>query len=139
MNEVLREIVGKFVIVYLDHIFIFNRTKEEHRRHIRYVLERLQEEKLLINLNKCTFMKSELVYLGFVISKEGLKMDMEKVEAIVSWPSPKSVFEDRFFYGLARFYQKFIKNFSSICALIVETIKKDIQPFCRITTIEKGF
>eukprot|EP00253_Pinus_taeda_P008365 PITA_08365 len=79
------------------------RSKEEHIRHLNYVLQRLQHEKLLLNLKKCSFMKEELVYLGFVISAEGLKMDPEKIKAIMEWPSPKSVFEVRSFHGLASF------------------------------------
>ena len=70
MNEVLRDFIGKFVIVYLDDILIFSQSKEEHLRHLRYVLEKLQAEKLLVNIKKCSFLKSELVYLGFVVSKE---------------------------------------------------------------------
>lgn len=129
MNEVLKEFIGKFVIVYLDDILVFSQTREEHLRHLKYVLERLQQEKLLINMKKCSFMKSELVYLGFVISKDGLKMDPKKVEAIVNWHSPKNIFEVRSFHGLASFYRKFIKNFSGICAPIIDTIKKDRKPF----------
>ena len=103
MNEVLKEFIGKFFIVYLDDILIFSQTREEHLRHLKYVVERLQQEKLLINMKKCSFMKSELVYLGFVISRDGLKMDPEKIEAIVNWSSPKNIFEVRSFHGLASF------------------------------------
>ena len=92
---------------------------------MRYVLERLKHEKLLINVKKCTFMKTELAYLGFVISREGLKMDPKKVQAIIDWPSPRNIFEVRRFHGLACFYRKFIKKFSGICAYIIETINKD--------------
>ena len=77
MNEVLRDFIAKFVIIYLDDILVFNQTKEEHLKHLRYVLERLQQETLMVNVKKCTFMKLELVYLGFVISRDGLKMDPE--------------------------------------------------------------
>ena len=64
-----------FVIVYLDDILIISRTLEEHMMHIHKVLEKLREENLLINLKKCRFVK-ELVYLGFVVLVEGLKMDL---------------------------------------------------------------
>ena len=84
MNEVLKEFIGKCVM--------FSQKKEEHLRHLQYVMKKLQQEKMIINLQKCTFMKEELVYLGFVISREGLKMDQEKVKEIFEWPSPKNVF-----------------------------------------------
>ena len=80
-------------------------------------------------MNKCTFVDPELVYLGFVILRDGLKMDPEKVQAIIDWPSPRNIFEVRSFHGLASFYRKLINNFSGICESIVETIKKDRQPF----------
>ena len=57
MNEMLKEFIGKFVVVYLDDILIFSKTKEEHFRHVRYVLEKLQQNKLLINLKICSFFK----------------------------------------------------------------------------------
>ena len=65
MNEVIKRYLVKFVIFYLDDILIFSKTKEEHLERIRQVLQRLKEEKLLINLKKCSFMQEEIVYLGF--------------------------------------------------------------------------
>ena len=84
-------------------------------------------------------MQKELVYLGFIISQEGLKMDPKKVKAILDWPTPWNTFEVRIFHGLASFYRKFIKNFSGICSSIIETLKKDNQPFYRTEAAEKSF
>ena len=139
MNEVLKEFIGKFVIVYLDDILVFSQTREEHLRHLQYVMKKLQQEKLLVNLQKCTFMQEELVYLGVVISKEGLRMDLEKVQAIMEWPSPKNIFEVRSFHGLASFYKKFISNMSHINAPMLETIKKNNQPFKWTEEAERSF
>ena len=94
---------------------------------------------MLVNLNKFSFMKRELVYLGFVIYVEGLKMDPEKIKTIIESPSPRSVFEVRSFYGLASFYRKFIRNFSKINAPIIDTIKKDRQPFKWSVEVERNF
>ena len=99
------------MIVYLDDILIFRHNREEHLRHLKLVLITLQKEKLLINMKKCSFMKKELVYLGFVVSKEGLKMDPDKVQVILNWPIPKNVYEVRSFHGLASLHRKFINNF----------------------------
>ena len=139
MNEVLKRFLGKFVIVYLDDILIFSKTKEEHLEHIRQVLQRLKEEKLLINLKKCSFMQEEIVYLGFVILVDGLKMDPEKVKAILEWPTPENVSEVRSFHGLASFYRKFIKNFSVVGNSMTETMRGDKKFFKWTHGADKSF
>jgi hypothetical protein len=137
-NEVLKEFIRKFVIVYLDDIMIFSKTEEEHLKHLAKVMKRLQQEKLLINMKKYSFMKIELIYLGFFISTDKLKMDPDKVEVIKNWPSPKSIFEVRCFHGLASFYGKFIKNFSGTSALMMYTVKKRHESFHWIEEVEKS-
>jgi hypothetical protein len=139
MNEVLREFIGKFVIIYLDDILIFSKTKAEHLKHLAAVMKKLQQEKLLINMRKSSFMKIELIYLGFVISVNELKMDPSKVEVIKNWPSLRNIFEVRSFHGLASFYRKFIRNFSGISAAMMDTIKKRHKYFHWTEEAEKSF
>lgn len=139
MNEVLKEYTGKFVIVYLDDILIFSRSMEENLEHLILVIKTLQKEKLQINLKKCSFMKEELIYFGFIVSKEGLKMDSKKIQAIVNWPTPRIIFEVRGFHGLASFYRKFIRSFSRICASIIETIRETNQPFKWTEVVDLNF
>ena len=101
--------------------------------------KRLREDKLLINLKKCSFAKKELVYLGFVVSSKGLKMDPEKVKAILEWPTPRSTTEVRSFHGLVSFYRKFIKKLSGICAPLTETISGDRKEFKWTTKDARSF
>jgi hypothetical protein len=138
MNEVLKDFIGNFIIVYLDDILVFNKTKEEHLRHLTLVMRRLQQEKLLINLKKSSFMKTWLIYLVFVISSNELKMDPEKVKVIREWLSPRNIFEVRSFHGLASFYRKFIKKFSEISAQMMDTVKKRHKSFKWIEEAEKS-
>jgi hypothetical protein len=139
MNEVLKDFIRKFVIVYLDDILIFSKTKVEHMKHLATMMKRLQQEKLLINMKKYSFMKTELIYLGFVISVDKLRMDLDKVEVIKNWPSPKNIFEVRSFHGLASFYRKFIRNFSGISAPMMDTVKKRDKYFHCTKEAEKSF
>jgi hypothetical protein len=125
--------------VYLDDILVFSKTKAKNLKHLATMMKKLQKEKLLINMKKSSFMKIELIYLGFVISVDKLKMDPDKVEVIKNWPSPKSIFEVRRFHGLASFYRKFIRNFSGISAPMMDTVKKRHKYFHWTKEAEKSF
>ena len=123
MNQVLRPFNGKFVVVYFDDILIYSKSKEEHLEHIQKVLEVLQEQKLYANLEKCSFMTNEVIFLGYVVTANGIQMDPSKIEAIINWPIPQSIHDIRSFHGLASFYRRFIKNFSTIAAPLTNCIK----------------
>jgi hypothetical protein len=94
---------------------------------------------MLINMKKSSFMKIELIYLGFVISTNELRMDPDKVEVIKNWPSPKNVFEVRSFHGLASFYKKFIRNFNGISTAMKDTVRKRQKSFHWTDEAERSF
>ena len=123
MNQVLQPFLGKFVVVYFDDILIHSKSREEHIGHLREVFKVLRENKLYANLKKYFFMRDSLLFLGYVVSSEGIKVDEDKVKAIREWPTPKNVSDVRSFHGLATFYRRFIKHFSSIVAPITECLK----------------
>jgi hypothetical protein len=91
MNHVFKPFMVKFVVVYVDDILVYSKSEEEHLEHLQHVFQTLQEQKLYVNLKKCRFFTNSLIFLGYVVSKEGIMMDPSKVEAIISWPIPKSI------------------------------------------------
>ena len=82
MNHVLRAHIGKFVVVYFDDILIYSRSIDEHIDHIKQVLNVLRTEKLYANIEKCSFCTNKVVFLGYVVSGQGIEVDESKVEAI---------------------------------------------------------
>ena len=124
MNEVLRSFIGRFVVVYFDDILIYSRSLEEHLDHLRAVFNALRDAHLFGNLEKCTFCTDRVSFLGYVVTPQGIEVDQAKVEAIHSWPVPCTVTQVRSFLGLAGFYRRFVKDFSTIAAPLHELTKK---------------
>jgi len=104
MNNVFREYLDKFVIIYLDDILVYSKTKDEHVQHLRNVLSKLREHKLYAKIVKCEIMKNVVEYLGHFISDQGISVDKRKIEAVRNWPTPSNVSELRSFLGLASYY-----------------------------------
>lgn len=123
MNDVFKAFIGKFIVVYFDDILVYSRNKEQHINHLDDVFSTLREQKLYANLKKCEFFSNSLVFLADVVCSNGIKRDESKVEAISSWQQPQSTHDIRSFHGLASFYRRFIKGFSTIIAPIIECLK----------------
>ena len=128
MNHVLKHFISNFVVVYFDDILIYNKSLDEHVKHIKCVLAVLRKECLYGNLEKSTFCTEKVVFLGFVVSAQGMEVDEEKITAVREWKSPQNVSQVRSFLGLAGFYRWFVKDFSFIAAPINQLTKKD-TPF----------
>jgi len=126
MHHVLRPFIGKFVVVYFDDILIYSLSLKDHKEHVRQVLETLRKEKLYANPEKCVFPIDHIDFLGFFVSSKGVHINEEKVEAIRHWSTPTIVSEVRSFHGLASFYIRFVKDFSTIVAPLNVIVKKDV-------------
>ncbi|XP_060177896.1 uncharacterized mitochondrial protein AtMg00860-like [Lycium barbarum] len=98
---------------------------EEHVGHLRLVFEVLLHEELFANMKKCAFGVDKMVFLGFVVSVHGIKVDEEKVESIRTWPTPKNATDVRSFHGSSSFCRRFVKGFSTIASSMTELIKKE--------------
>ncbi|KAL0170808.1 hypothetical protein M9458_035404, partial [Cirrhinus mrigala] len=111
VNDMLGDMLNRFVFVYLDDILIFSPSLQEHSRHVRQVLQRLLENQLFVKAEKCEFHADTVSFLGFVISPRGIEPDHAKVKAITEWPVPDSRKALQRFLGFANFYRRFIRGF----------------------------
>jgi len=104
INEVLKPFSGHFVVVYFDDILVYSRKEGDHKEHLRQVFRVLRSHKLYAKMEKCEFFTSQLTFLGYVIYAKGTQVDPSKVEAIQTWPVPKSITEVRSFHGLVMLF-----------------------------------
>ena len=127
MNDVFREHLDKCVIVFIDDILVYSRSRGEHAEHLRIVLGKLREHQLFAKLSKCSFWQKKIGFLGHVVSEAGVAVDQEKISAISEWPTPKNATEIRSFLGLAGYYRKYVKNFASIAKPMTRLTGKDTE------------
>ena len=120
--------MDKFVVVLIDDILIYSETAEEHAEHLRMVLEKLRQNQLYAKFSKCEFWLEKVAFLGHVLTTEGVAVDPTKIEAVTKWQQLKNVTDIRIFLGLARYYRRFIKNFSKIAKPMTELLKNGV-PF----------
>jgi hypothetical protein len=91
MNDIFRNYLDHFVIIYLDDILIYSKNKEEHEHHVHLVLEKLQERGLYAKQEKCLFYQSMVEFLDYIVSGDGISMDEKKLQTIVDWIAPSSI------------------------------------------------
>ncbi|KAJ9561564.1 hypothetical protein OSB04_006724 [Centaurea solstitialis] len=127
MNRVCRPLLDRSVIVFIDDILIYSKTKEDHVEHLREVLEILRKEQLYAKFSKCDFWLQEVQLLGHLVNREGIKVDPAKVEAVMKWETPKSPSEIRSFLGLAGYYRRFIQDFSKVAVPLTKLTRKNVS------------
>ena len=124
MNRVFQPYLDQFVVVFGDDILIYSQSKVEHEDHLRIVLQLYQ---LYAKFSKCEFWLVEVGFLGHVVSTSSVSVDLRKVEAVMSWERPKSVFEIRSFLGLEGYYRRFIEDFSRLAAPMTRLTQKEVK------------
>ena len=113
-----------FCSIYMDDIVVWSKSLDEHIRHINQLFERIRKHKLKLSLKKSQFMKAESNHLGFIVSPEGVRPDLLKVESIRTLAPPTNVKECRSFVAMCSYYRRFVPNFAKISEPIVALTKK---------------
>ena len=133
MNGILQPFLGKddnVTVCYIDDVMIATKgTKEEHHEYVGKILQVLQDNELVVEIDKCEFDQQEVEFLGFLVSGKGLKMAPSRSIAVTSWPIPKTQKEVQIILGLWNFYRRFIKGYAGIVAPITDTLKGDGKNF----------
>ena len=111
----------------MDGILIYSQSERDHEDHLRVVLQLLRDHQMYAKFSKCEFWLTEVRFLGHMVSTLGVSVDPEKVEAVMSWERSKSVFEIRSFLGLARYYRRFIEDFSRLTTPMIKLTRKEVK------------
>ena len=127
INEIFHN-MSDVCVVYINDLMIFMTTdsQEEHDRIMLEVLRRLRDNDLFVKPEKCRFRVTEVDFLGMIVSRNGIKMEPEKVNAVLKWPEPTNVKQVRAFLRLGNFYRCFIKDYAIISHPMVDLTCKDV-------------
>ena len=125
INDVLKGC--NFAMGYLDDIIIYSRTEKEHLEHLEEIFGRLRAAGLKLKLEKCSFFKRHIQYLGHLISADGIQPLPEKLESIAKMPAPRNPKEVKQFLGLVGYYRKFVPRFAGISRVLTHLTKKDVE------------
>ena len=127
MNRVFKEYLDKFFIVFIDNILLHSHIIEEHEQHLKIVLEKFREKKLYTKFSKYEFWLEKVIFLGHIISEEGISVNSSKVEAVNQWKQLINPTEVRSFLGLVGYYQRFVDEFSKITFPMTTLTSKNVK------------
>ncbi|XP_062094004.1 uncharacterized mitochondrial protein AtMg00860-like [Humulus lupulus] len=138
MNQVCKDYLDKFVVVFIDDILIYSKTEAEHEGHLRLTLEMLKKHQLYAKFKKCKVWLENVVFLRHIVSKNGIELDPTKIEVVKDWPKPKSSTEVRSFLGFAGYYRQFVEGFSKITMPLKNLTRKQ-RKFVWMEKCEESF
>ena len=138
MNEVFREHLGKFVLIYLDDIMIFSNGPEEHMKHLKLVPQKLREHRLYAKPSKCFFGQKYIPWLGHIVSKDGVRPDPDKTKIIAERPRPTTVKEVQAFLGFATWFRQYMQGYSQRTYPPTQLTRKS-QPWKWTDSCEQAF
>ncbi|GBG59672.1 hypothetical protein CBR_g49937 [Chara braunii] len=124
-GRIFHDHLDKFVVVYLDDILIFSKSVEEHAQHVETVLSLSRQHKYKVNLEKCEFGSTKILYLVHEVSAEGIRSEDAKVASIRDWPRPQTVTKVRSFLGMCSYYRNFVKNYSTVASPLTDLTRLD--------------
>jgi hypothetical protein len=124
MNHLFNKQLRKFILVFFDDLLIYSKTWEDHFKHVDQILSIMEEQSLYAKESKCEFGMIEVLYLGHIIGEKGVQVHQEKIQAILHWPTPKTLTKLKGFLGICSYYRRFVKGFSQLCALLTDLTRK---------------
>jgi len=128
MNKILRDLINKGkVTVFVDDVLVGTKTKEGHDEIVKEILRRLEKNNLYIKPEKYVWKARKIGFLGMIIGPNGIEIEKEKVDRVLSWPEPKNMKDVRKFLGLVNYYRRFIKNFTQVARPMNVLMRKDMK------------
>jgi hypothetical protein len=112
MNQIFKKQLRKFLLVFFDDLLIYNKTWEEHLIHLEGIMSIMEDQSLYAKESKCEFGMTKILYLGHVVSAQGVQVHIEKIKAILGLPPPKNISQLCGFFGICSYYRQFVKGFS---------------------------
>jgi hypothetical protein len=126
MDIIFRPFLDKFVVLYIDDMFIYSNNMSDHVQHLKQVLDTMRASKLFAKPSKCEFAQQELKFLGHLVGKEGVKADPDKVSNVLQRPQPLDVHELHSFLGLANYFMRFVKDCSGVAVHLTNMLSQHI-------------